>query len=127
VLKSKELNRRIVVSNDCLFCKIISGAIPAEKVYEKNNVIGFKDINPLAPIHLLFIHKNHTKDLNDFCANDPNGLMELISAIAKYSEEKGLKQSGYRVVSNIGTSSGQSVFHTHFHVLSGPRLGKFGT
>jgi len=114
------------VSSDCLFCKIISGAIPAEKVYEKNNVIGFKDINPLAPIHLLFIHKNHTKDFNDFCTNDPNGLMELMSAISDYSEEKGLKHSGYRVVSNIGSSSGQSVFHTHFHVLSGPRLGKFG-
>jgi histidine triad (HIT) family protein len=114
------------VPSDCIFCKIISGVIPTEKVYEKNNVVGFKDINPLAPIHLLFIHKNHTTDLNDFCTKDPTGLMELIAAITEYSEEKGLKQSGYRVVSNIGSSSGQSVFHTHFHVLSAPRLGKFG-
>ena len=113
--------------DDCLFCKIANGIIPVEKVYEKNNVIGFRDINPLAPIHLLFIHKNHTKDLNDICINDSKGLMELMTAIGEYSQKNGLKESGYRVVSNIGKSSGQSIFHTHFHILSGPRLGKFGT
>lgn len=112
--------------DDCIFCKIVSGSIPAEKVYEKNNVIGFRDINPSAPIHLLFIHKNHTTDLNDICNNDTQGLLELMKAIKEYSDERGLKESGYRVVSNIGRSSGQSVFHTHFHVLSGARLGKFG-
>lgn len=112
--------------DDCIFCKIFNGTIPAEKVYEKNNVIGFRDINPAAPIHLLFIHKNHTKDFNDICNQDPQGLAELMKAISEYSEEKGLKDSGYRVVSNIGRPSGQSVFHTHFHVLSGARLGKFG-
>jgi histidine triad (HIT) family protein len=115
------------VVEDCIFCKIVNGSIQANKIYEKNNVIGFKDINPAAPIHLLFVHKNHTQNLNDICKNDPQGLLELMTAISEYSEEKGLKEAGYRVLTNIGRSSGQSVFHTHFHVLSGSKLGKFGT
>jgi histidine triad (HIT) family protein len=117
----------VVVVEDCIFCKIINGSIPATKVYEKNNVVGFKDIHPDAPTHLLFVHKNHTQDLNDACSKDPKGLLELISGITQFSEEKGLKDYGYRVVTNIGRTSGQSVFHTHFHVLSGANLGKFGS
>ena len=111
---------------ECLFCQIFSGQVPCEKVYENENVIGFKDISPQAPIHLLFIHKNHTENFNELGLKDSSGLLELSQAIVEYTEESGLKKAGYRIVTNIGTSSGQSVFHTHFHLLSGPRLGGFG-
>ncbi len=115
------------MTDDCLFCKIFNGEIPSNRVYENNNVIGFKDIHPLAPIHLIFIHKKHTKDFNDFCKTDANGVLELLKAISEYAEKNGLNKSGYRLVTNIGESSGQSIFHTHFHLLSGSKLGKFGT
>jgi len=112
---------------NCLFCKILKGEIPADKVFENENVIGFNDIAPQAPTHLLFIHKNHTANFNDITHNDPKGLVQVCEAIAEYTEKSGLKDAGYRVVSNIGETAGQSVFHTHFHILSAPRLGRFGS
>lgn len=112
--------------NNCLFCKIVKGEIPAEKVYENKSVIGFKDIYPQAKIHLLFINKLHTENLNELVLKDPMQLVDLFEAISLFTEDSGLKEVGYRIVSNIGEKAGQSVFHSHIHVLSDESLGKFG-
>lgn len=112
--------------DDCLFCKIFSKKIPSDIVFENNRVIGFKDINPQAKIHLLFIHKNHTSNMNELIRKDPNDLIELMKAIEDYTTKEGLEKKNYRMVSNIGSDAGQSVFHTHIHILSGEKLGRFG-
>lgn len=112
--------------SNCLFCKIIKGDIPCEKVYEDDFVIAFKDIYPLAKIHLLFVHKNHTKDINEMMESDPQQIAQLYYAMSKHSKASGLAESGYRVVTNLGKNGGQEVFHTHFHMLGGERLKGFG-
>lgn len=114
------------MGHDCLFCKIVKGEIPSKKVYEDEKVIAFFDIHPQAKTHLLFIHKNHTKDINAM-ADDAKSIGEIFHAIKVYTEEKNLDQSGFRVVTNLGKNGGQTVHHTHFHVLAGEPLGPFGT
>lgn len=112
--------------NDCLFCKIIDGKIPASKVYEDGNVIGFKDLHPQALVHVLFVHKRHTRDINDISKNDPVQLTELFQAIRLFTQNSGAEKNGFRVVTNLGKHAGQTVFHTHLHVLAGESLGHFG-
>lgn len=114
------------MSTDCLFCKITEGKIPATKIFENDSVIGFVDIHPQAKTHLLFIHKTHTKDINEMSAN-PTSVGEVFQAITEYTKAQGLDQNGFRVVTNLGKHAGQTVFHTHFHVLSGEQLGRFGS
>ena len=113
--------------NDCLFCKILAGKIPASIVYEDEKVIGFKDLRPQAPIHLLFIHRKHTTNINDLVEKDPAQLADLFEAIRIHSEKTGIDQHGFRIVTNLGPHAGQSVFHTHLHVLGGGDLGGFGS
>ena len=112
---------------DCIFCKIIEGKIPSTIIYEDENVIGFKDLRPQAVIHLLFIHRKHTKDINEMVKNDPTQLMDIFEAIRLYTEKNNLTQQGFRVVTNLGPFAGQTVFHTHLHVLGGGPLGHFGS
>lgn len=113
--------------SDCIFCKLLDGKIPSTKIYEDENVVGFKDLHPQAKIHQLFIHRKHTKDINDLAKNDPAQLADLFNAIRIYSEKDGLTEKGFRVVTNLGPYAGQTVFHTHFHVLAGEPLGHFGS
>ena len=112
--------------SDCLFCKIVAGQIPATKVFENENVIAFVDIYPQAKIHLLFVHKDHTENVSEM-SESPEDIAEVFTAIGKYTKEQGLDKKGFRVVTNSGTLAGQSVFHTHFHILSGEQLGRFGS
>jgi histidine triad (HIT) family protein len=112
--------------SDCIFCKIIEGKIPSTKVYEDQSVLGFKDLHPQAKIHQLFIHKKHSKNINQISLEDPAQLVDLFHAIRMYSEEANLVQTGFRVVTNLGPHAGQTVFHTHLHVLAGEPLGQFG-
>lgn len=114
------------MSADCLFCKIVKGEIPSTKVFENDKVIGFVDIYPQAKIHLLFLHKNHTANINEMAQN-PASVGEVYQAIAEYTKAQGLDQGGFRVVTNLGKDAGQTVFHTHFHVVSGEKLGRFGS
>lgn len=113
--------------SDCIFCKIVEGSIPSTKIYEDEKVIGFKDLRPQAEIHQLFIHKNHTKDINDMAKSDPSQLADLFNGIRLYTEKEGLTKNGFRVVTNLGPHAGQTVFHTHLHVLGGEPLGHFGS
>lgn len=112
--------------SDCIFCKIVEGKIPSTKIFENDKVIGFKDLRPQAVIHQLFIHKSHTKDINDLSRSGSAQLAEIFEAIRLYSEQEGLEKDGFRVVTNLGPNAGQTVFHTHFHLLAGEPLGHFG-
>lgn len=110
--------------SDCIFCKIISGDIPSEKVYEDDFVVGFKDLNPLAKIHNLFIHKEHSSNVNDMPSEQ---IAQIYKAISSFTKDCNLSSDGFRVVTNIGAHGGQTVFHTHFHVLGGEQLAGFGS
>lgn len=112
--------------NDCLFCKIVTGEIASKKVYEDERVYAFKDLNPLAKEHVLFVHKKHSRDVNDLVEHDENQLLDIFQAIQIYSKASKTDSSGFRVVTNVGKNGGQTVFHTHFHLLSGEKLGGFG-
>jgi len=109
--------------SDCLFCKIIQGHIPSEKVFENEKVLGFKDINPMAKDHYLFIGKSHTKNVNEM---DHHEMSEVFTAIKVFTQARDLEKNGFRVVANINEHGGQTVFHTHFHVIGGEQLGRFG-
>lgn len=112
--------------SDCLFCKIIKGEIPSNKVYENDNVYGFKDLYPQAREHYLFISKNHTKDVNEL-VDDTTELAHIFKAIQDFTQnETELARNGFRIVTNLGQHGCQTVFHTHFHVLGGEQLSSFG-
>jgi histidine triad (HIT) family protein len=112
--------------SDCIFCKIVEGKIPSKKIFENENVLGFIDLNPLAAKHFLFINKSHTKDINDLMGSDPHQIQTLFKAMSDFSKAEGLNQKGFRIVTNLGPYAGQTVFHTHFHLLGGELLGRFG-
>lgn len=112
--------------DNCIFCKISKGEISSSKVFENEHVLAFKDLHPLAPVHVLFISKTHTTNINEMMAFDSNLVTHVFSGIAAYTKESGLDKNGFRIVTNTGRDSGQSVFHTHFHVLSGSPLKGFG-
>ena len=104
--------------NDCLFCRIVKGEIPAKKVYEDEHVFAFEDINPQAPTHVLLIPKRHLRGLKEAQAEDAELLGRLHLAAAKIGRERGI-EDGYRTVLNVGPKSGQSVFHIHVHLIGG--------
>lgn len=112
--------------SDCLFCKIVKGDIPSTKVFENDKVLGFVDIFPQAKTHLLFIHKSHTANINEMAETDAKAIGEVYLAIAEFTKKEGMDQGGFRVVTNLGKNAGQTVFHTHFHVVGGESLGRFG-
>ena len=107
---------------DCLFCKIIKGEIPSDKVYEDELCYAFKDIAPTAPTHILVIPKVHIARLDEVTAENSSVIAHIYEVIAKLAEELDLKD-GFRVVTNCGESAGQSVFHIHFHLLAGRPFG----
>lgn len=108
--------------SDCLFCKIVSGAIPANKVHEDELCVGFEDIHPAAPQHVLFIPRQHIATLNDATSEQRELLGHLMISAAKYAREKNLADTGYRVVMNTNREAGQTVFHIHLHLLAGRQL-----
>ncbi|MBQ8135611.1 MAG: histidine triad nucleotide-binding protein [Clostridia bacterium] len=107
---------------DCLFCSIIKGEIPSTKVYEDEQVYAFKDINPMAPVHVLIIPKTHLSSINDVTEENSAVIAHIYAVAAKLAKELGISESGYRVVSNCGADAGQTVFHLHFHLLGGKKL-----
>ena len=108
---------------NCIFCKIINGEIPSEKVYEDDSVLAFKDINPAAPIHILVIPKKHIESLLKLQDED----MELVGKIHKVTnklpKQLDIEREGFRVIVNCGKDAGQEVMHLHYHVLAGKKLG----
>ena len=108
--------------SDCLFCKIVAGDIPSDKLYEDDDLIAFRDINPQAPLHVLVVPRRHIASLDDAGPDDRELLGKTLLVARRLAEEHGVA-GGYRVVNNCGASAGQSVFHIHFHLLGGRSLG----
>ena len=106
---------------NCLFCKIIHGEIPSEKVYENEFVYAFRDIHPQAPTHVLLIPKTHAASLNEADRLPDQVLLECIRAIPAVAKQEGL-ENDYRVISNCGDDACQSVHHLHFHILGGRKM-----
>lgn len=104
----------------CLFCKMVSGKIKPDIVYENETVFAFKDINPQAPVHILIIPKAHISTLNDL--NEPLLAGQLLKAVTKIAKQQGLAEDGYRTVINCNKNAGQEVYHLHLHVLGGRQM-----
>jgi histidine triad (HIT) family protein len=111
------------MDNDCIFCKIINGELPAAKVYEDEEILAFNDIHPKASTHLLVIPKKHVASLNELSTADNGLISRMILLLPMLAEQQGL--AGYRVIVNNGPGSGQVVFHLHFHILGGAVIPKF--
>lgn len=103
----------------CLFCQIVEGTQAADIVYTDENVIGFRDINPQAPQHVLFIPRRHVSTLNDLNKNDADLIGRLTLAAQHYAREQGFAGEGYRLVMNCNRMAGQTVYHVHLHLLAG--------
>jgi len=109
-------------NNDCLFCKIIAGQIPAKVAYQDDKCLAFYDINPQAPVHFLVIPREHIASLKE-ANNTQNELLgHLLTSAAKIASDLGIAESGFRTVINTGAEAGQTVFHIHVHVLGGRSL-----
>ncbi len=108
----------------CVFCKIIAGEIPSEKVYEDGDFIVIKDIRPVAPTHLLLIYKKHIPTVKELSEEDSQKLSKMFPIIQKVTKESGLES--FRIVQNNGPESGQEVPHIHFHIIGGRKLHGIG-
>lgn len=108
--------------SDCLFCKIIQGAIPSTTVYEDEFMVAFKDISPMAPVHVVVVPKIHMESLNEITADTAPVIGHLMTKIPEIAADLGIKESGYRVVNNCGKDGGQTVSHIHYHLLGGRNL-----
>ncbi|MEP7186349.1 MAG: histidine triad nucleotide-binding protein [Rhodanobacter sp.] len=108
--------------SDTIFGKIIRREIPADIVYENDELLAFRDLNPQAPVHVLFIPKRSVATLNDAGEADANLLGKLLLAAADYAKREGFAEQGYRTVVNCNEDGGQTVFHLHVHLLAGRRL-----
>ena len=108
---------------NCVFCKIIKGEIPSEKVYEDEEILAFKDIDPAAPIHILVIPKKHIENLLEVKEEDAYLIGHIYQVINKIAKDMEIEQDGFRVIVNCGKDAGQEVMHVHFHMLAGRKLG----
>jgi histidine triad (HIT) family protein len=107
----------------CIFCRIVEGSIPAKLVYQDEHALAFDDINPQAPVHALVIPKRHVPSVQDLGEADRVLLGHLLLTCSRIAKEKGLSETGFRVVANTGRDGGQTVFHLHFHVMGGRHMG----
>ncbi|MDD2579149.1 MAG: histidine triad nucleotide-binding protein [Clostridia bacterium] len=110
--------------DDCLFCKIINGDIPSEKIYEDEHVIAFYDIHPAAPVHVLVVPRRHFRDLPDMMISDTSGLLAgaVLSAVTAIARQLGVSDDGFRLINNCGVNGGQTIPHVHFHLLAGRKM-----
>ena len=108
--------------SDCLFCKMVSGEIQPDTVYEDEDVLAFRDINPQAPTHVLVIPKTHVSTINDLQPEHAELVGKLYLAAAKIADQEGFAEAGYRAVMNCNDAGGQTVFHIHLHLLGGRRF-----
>ena len=108
------------MADECLFCRIASGEIPSDKVYETDEVLAFNDINPMMPVHVLVIPKSHHDDISDDIP--ATTLKAMADAVAAVADIAGIRDSGFRVITNKGDDACQSVHHVHLHVLGGSKM-----
>lgn len=110
--------------DNCIICKIINGDIPGDIVYEDNDVIAFKDINPVTPIHILIAPKKHIESVEALNENNIQILSSIFSAVKIISKKYDLSDKGYRIINNCGEDGGQTIKHMHFHFLGGRKLSE---
>jgi histidine triad (HIT) family protein len=108
---------------DCLFCGIVDGKIKANIVFQNDRLLAFKDINPKAPVHILIIPRKHVESVLDIDADNGATIGEIFQVASQVARDHGIAESGFRVVVNSGPDAGQSVFHLHYHLLGGRRMG----
>ena len=109
--------------NDCIFCKIINKEIPSTIVYEDDEIFAFKDIHPVAPVHILVIPKKHISSLVELSKEDEAVVGKIYTVINEIAKKEGILEKGFRVIVNCGEDGGQEVKHLHFHLLGGKKLG----
>lgn len=107
---------------DCLFCKIVAGEIPADVIYSDDEIIGFRDIHPQAPVHVLFVPRRHIATANALADDDAALVGGLVLAARRYAAEQGFAEAGYRLIMNCNADGGQTVFHLHLHLLAGQAM-----
>lgn len=108
---------------DCLFCRIVAGEAPADMILENEDFIAIRDIYPKAPVHALVIPRRHIHWLNDIDQVDPALCKGMLEFIVELADRLGVKESGYRVINNVGSGGGQVIFHLHWHLLAGRSAG----
>jgi histidine triad (HIT) family protein len=111
------------LSEDCLFCKIVNKEIPSTVVYEDEDILAFKDINPVAPVHILIIPKKHIPTITDITDDDFELIGRIHAAAGKIARDAGIFEDGFRLVNNCRSHGGQVIYHLHFHLLGGKNLG----
>lgn len=118
-------DRIVVVSatDDCLFCRLVSGEIPATVVVETDTTLAFRDISPAAPTHVLVIPKQHFADMATIVRQQPDVMSDVMATAVEVVRLEGIEEQGYRLVANTGEGGGQTVYHAHLHVLGGRGLG----
>lgn len=109
--------------DDCIFCKIIERKIPSTVVYEDDKVMAFNDINPVAPVHVIIIPKVHIANVNELTEENAAVLGDIHLAAGKIAKKLGVADKGYRLINNCGADAGQTVFHLHYHLIAGVKLG----
>lgn len=108
---------------DCLFCRMVSGDIPPDLVGDNAGAIAFRDINPVAPVHVLVIPRSHHANLAEVAQSEPAVLADMLALAREVATAEGIGESGYRLVANTGADAHQTVFHAHLHVLGGRPMG----
>ena len=108
------------MGDECLFCRIVAGEIPADIVAQTDSAVAFRDLNPQAPLHALVVPRTHAADAAELAAKEPETVAELVSVAAQIAADEG--HDSYRLVFNTGADAGQTVFHAHLHVLAGRSL-----
>lgn len=111
--------------SDCIFCKIVKREMPSQIVYEDDRVMAFNDINPLAPVHILVIPKEHLTNVLDINENNADLIGHIHLVINRLVREKGIAERGFRIVTNCNPEGGQVVYHLHYHLIGGEKLKNF--
>lgn len=113
----------VSATEDCLFCRLVAGEIPASVVAETDTTLAFRDISPAAPTHVLVIPKQHFADMAAIVTETPSLMSDVMATAVEVVEIEGLQEQGYRFVANTGAGGGQTVYHAHLHVLGGRGMG----
>lgn len=112
--------------SDCIFCKIVDHQIASDIVYEDDDVLAFNDITPQAPVHVLIIPKKHVSSVNELADSNADVIGTLVIRAKQLARERGIDESGYRLIINCNAQGGQTVFHIHLHLMGGRQLGALG-
>ncbi|HWQ84206.1 MAG TPA: histidine triad nucleotide-binding protein [Anaerolineales bacterium] len=107
---------------DCIFCKIISGEIPGEKLYQDDSVTAFRDLHPVAPTHVLIVPNKHIPSVNEVSPEDESTMGHLYTVARQLAVQEGIQEQGYRLIVNSGPNAGQEIYHIHLHLIGGRRM-----